>query len=193
VFITDQPDPDAARLELRHRRRARVEDRIRCGKASGLRNLPFDLWRRNQVWLELVLAAQDLLCWAQVLLLDGDLKVAEPKTLRYRLLHQAHLWAVGGDPPPAPANSSSAPATSRSLPPIPVDHRLSGWRAASMKLQATGTMVPHRDACTCGRVRLDQRRSIDRRDQPAARVVLYRQLIQARQNIQIVFDSSTTR
>jgi Transposase DDE domain group 1 len=89
VFITDQPDPDLATLELRHRRRARVEDRIRCGKATGLRNLPFDLLRRNQVWLELVLAAQDLLCWAQVLLLDGDLKVAEPKTLRYRLLHQA--------------------------------------------------------------------------------------------------------
>jgi hypothetical protein len=66
-----------------------IEDRIRCGKASGLRNLPFDLLRRNQVWLELVLAAQDLTCWAQVLLLDGDLKVAEPKTLRYRLLHQA--------------------------------------------------------------------------------------------------------
>jgi hypothetical protein len=77
VFITDQPDPDAAALELRHRRRARIEDRIRCGKATGLRNLPFDLWRRNEVWLELVLAAQDLLCWARVLLLDGDLKVAE--------------------------------------------------------------------------------------------------------------------
>jgi Transposase DDE domain group 1 len=89
VFITDQPDPDITALELRHRRRARVEDRIRCGKVTGLRNLPFDLWRRNQVWLELVLAAQDLLCWAQVLLLDGDLKVAEPKNLRYRLLHVA--------------------------------------------------------------------------------------------------------
>jgi hypothetical protein len=89
VFITDQDDPDVTTLELRHRRRARVEDRIRCGKATGLRNLPFDLLRRNQVWLELVLAAQDLLCWAQVLLLDGDLKVAEPKTLRYRLLHVA--------------------------------------------------------------------------------------------------------
>jgi Transposase DDE domain group 1 len=89
VFITDQPDPDVATLELRHRRRARVEDRIRCGKATGLRNLPFDRWRRNQVWLELVLAAQDLTCWAQVLLLDGDLKVAEPKTLRYRLWHVA--------------------------------------------------------------------------------------------------------
>jgi hypothetical protein len=47
------------------------------------------LWHRNQVWLELVLAAQDLLCWAQALLLDGDLRVAEPRTLRYRLLHVA--------------------------------------------------------------------------------------------------------
>jgi hypothetical protein len=89
VFITDQPDPDVTALELRHRRRARIEDRIRCGKATGLRNLPFDLWRRNQVWLELVLAAQDLTGWAQALLLDGDLKVAEPKTLRYRLWHVA--------------------------------------------------------------------------------------------------------
>ena len=86
VFITDQPDPDITTLELRHRHRARVEDRIRCGKATGLRNLPFDLLRRNQVWLELVLVAHDLLCWAQALLLEGDLKVAEPKTLRYRLL-----------------------------------------------------------------------------------------------------------
>jgi hypothetical protein len=41
------------------------------------------------VWLELVLAAQDLTCWTQALLLDGGLAVAEPKTLRYRLLHVA--------------------------------------------------------------------------------------------------------
>jgi hypothetical protein len=89
VFLTDQPDPDLASLELRHRQRARVEDRIRAAKATGLQNLPFDRWRRNQVWLELVLAAQDLTCWTQALLLDGDLAVAEPKTLRYRLLHTA--------------------------------------------------------------------------------------------------------
>jgi hypothetical protein len=89
VFLTDQPDPDLACLELRHRQRARVEDRIRAAKATGLSNLPFDLWRRNAVWLELVLAAQDLTVWAQALLLDGDLAVAEPKTLRYRLLHVA--------------------------------------------------------------------------------------------------------
>ena len=60
VFLTDQPDPDLAALELRHRQRARVEDRIRAAKATGLANLPFDRWRRNTVWLELVLAAQDL-------------------------------------------------------------------------------------------------------------------------------------
>jgi hypothetical protein len=89
VFLTDQPDPDIAQLELRHRQRARIEDRIRAAKATGLRNLPFDRWRRNAVWLELVLAAQDLTVWTQALLLDGDLAVAEPKTLRYRLLHVA--------------------------------------------------------------------------------------------------------
>jgi hypothetical protein len=89
VFLTDQPNGDLAALELRHRQRARVEDRIRGAKATGLRNLPFDLWRRNSVWLELVLAAQDLTGWAQALLLDGHLAVAEPKTLRYRLLHVA--------------------------------------------------------------------------------------------------------
>ena len=89
VFLTDQPDPDIARLELRHRQRARVEDRIRAAKATGLSNLPFDRWRRNAVWLELVLAAQDLVGWAQALLLDGALAVAEPKALRYRLLHVA--------------------------------------------------------------------------------------------------------
>jgi Transposase DDE domain group 1 len=89
VFLTDQPHPDLSSLELRHRQRARVEDRIRAAKATGLANLPFDRWRRNAVWLELVLAAQDLCCWAQALLLDGDLAVAEPKTLRYRLWHVA--------------------------------------------------------------------------------------------------------
>jgi hypothetical protein len=89
VFVTDQDDADLAWLELRHRQRARVEDRIRAAKATGLRNLPFDLLRRNAVWLELVLAAQDLTCWAQALLLDGHLAAAEPKTLRYRLLHVA--------------------------------------------------------------------------------------------------------
>ena len=89
VFVTDQPDRDLARLELRHRQHARIEDRIRAAKATGLANLPFGAWRRNAVWLELVLAAQDLTCWLQTLLLDGELAIAEPKRLRTRLLHTA--------------------------------------------------------------------------------------------------------
>src|SRR5215217_596564 len=59
------------------------------GKATGLRNRPFDLWRRNAVWLELVLAACDLTCWAQALPLDGALARTEPRALRYRLWHTA--------------------------------------------------------------------------------------------------------
>jgi hypothetical protein len=38
VFLTDQPDRDLACLELRHRQHARVEDRIRAAKATGLAN-----------------------------------------------------------------------------------------------------------------------------------------------------------
>jgi Transposase DDE domain group 1 len=89
VLVTNQPGRSLAWLELVHRQHARVEDRIRAAKATGLANLPFDTWARNAVWLELVLAAQDLTCWAQGLLLDGDLAVAEPKRLRTRLLHTA--------------------------------------------------------------------------------------------------------
>ncbi len=39
-FITDQTDTDIAALETRHRQRARVEDCIRTGKDTGMRNLP---------------------------------------------------------------------------------------------------------------------------------------------------------
>jgi hypothetical protein len=89
VFITNQPDPDPAILEARHRPHAHVEDRIRGAKASGLRNLPFTDFAANDAWLTLVMVAQTLVCWAQALLLSGDLAVAEPKTLRYRLWHTA--------------------------------------------------------------------------------------------------------
>ena len=54
-----------------------------------MRNLPFKAFRHNEVWLELVLCALDLIAWTQALLLDGALATAEPKKLRYRLLHVA--------------------------------------------------------------------------------------------------------
>ena len=44
----------------------------------------------NAAWLELVLAACDLLAWTRRLLLAGTgLACCEPKRLRYRLLHVA--------------------------------------------------------------------------------------------------------
>jgi hypothetical protein len=88
-FITDQVEPDPATLEARHRSHARVEDRIRAAKDTGLENLPFEGFVRNQVWLLLVLMAQDLIAWTQLLCLDGDLARVEPKRLRYCLLHAA--------------------------------------------------------------------------------------------------------
>jgi hypothetical protein len=90
VFVTNQPDPDPAVLEARHRPHAHVEDRIRTAKATGLRSLPCFEFGANDAWLTLVMIAQTLVCWAQALLLDDpDLKVAEPKTLRFRLWHTA--------------------------------------------------------------------------------------------------------
>ena len=76
-------------LELRHRQRARCEDHIRNDKDTGLRNLPFRDFEHNRVWLTLVLIAHDLIAWTQRLTLTGDLARAEPKRLRYRLLHVA--------------------------------------------------------------------------------------------------------
>ena len=86
--LTDLPG-DAVELERLHRARASAEDRVRTGKQTGLENLPFREFDHNAVWLELSLIAQDLIAWTQLLALDGELAICEPKTLRYRLLHTA--------------------------------------------------------------------------------------------------------
>jgi hypothetical protein len=88
AILTDQTGPVAA-LERDHRGRARVEDHIRNDKDTGMRNLPFRTFAHNQVWLQIVALAHDLICWTQRLLLAGELAKAEPKRLRYRLLHVA--------------------------------------------------------------------------------------------------------
>lgn len=83
-------------LDARHRAHARVEDRIRCGKDSGFGRFPSRVFAINAAWLELALAGIDLTAWSQVLLLDGELAAAEPKKLRYRLLHTAARITGGG-------------------------------------------------------------------------------------------------
>jgi hypothetical protein len=96
AILTDQPDQHIAELERRHRQRARVEDRIRDDKATGLAKFPFKQFTLNEVWLEIVMLAHDLIVWTQALLLDGELANAEPKRLRYQLLHVAARLAFHG-------------------------------------------------------------------------------------------------
>ena len=81
-FLTNTGGGQLADLELRHRHHARVEDRIRAGKDTGLRNLPFHDAAQNRVWLEVCALAADLIAWTQRLALTGWARLAEPKRLR---------------------------------------------------------------------------------------------------------------
>ncbi|GAW49591.1 MULTISPECIES: IS1380 family transposase [unclassified Nocardioides] len=81
----------AAGLELRHRQHARVEDRSREAKATGLRNFPCRAFNENRAWLEVVLTAVDLVCWTkQICFADvPELARCEIAAFRYRVLHVA--------------------------------------------------------------------------------------------------------
>ena len=102
AFLTDTaplPDhADTASLELRHRRHARIEDRIRQAKAAGLRNLPCKEVAENHAWLECVLAAADLVAWSKLICFADDPAIArcEIATFRYRILHTAARITHGG-------------------------------------------------------------------------------------------------
>lgn len=98
LIATDSPAGSGplAWLDARHRAHARVEDRIRTGKDTGFGRFPSRQANINTAWLELALTGIDLLAWTQILLLDGTLAKAEPKKLRYRLLHTAARITRGG-------------------------------------------------------------------------------------------------
>jgi hypothetical protein len=89
AFATDTRVGQLAALDARHRAHARVEDRIRTAKDTGLDHFPSRSFPINTAWLTVVMLAVDLIAATQHLLLHGDLAKAEPKTLRYRLLHVA--------------------------------------------------------------------------------------------------------
>ncbi|MGS2620177.1 IS1380 family transposase [Micromonospora sp. LZ34] len=95
AFITNTQIGALQWLEARHRAHARVEDRIRCAKDTGLRRLPSREFAINQAWCTLTAIATDLIAWLQILALTGDLARCEPKTLRYRVLHTAARLAHG--------------------------------------------------------------------------------------------------
>ena len=95
AFLTDtEPGHvpgQVAGLELRHRQHARVEDRIREAKATGLRNLPCRAWNENAAWLEVVLTAVDLVCWTKQICCADQPALArcEIAAFGYRVLHVA--------------------------------------------------------------------------------------------------------
>ena len=91
VFVTDLADTDIAYLEALYRGRGRCERQICDAKDTGLAHLPSASFAINTAWLQLVLIAHDLLAWTKLLCLDGDLARAEPKRLRYCLLHTAGI------------------------------------------------------------------------------------------------------
>ena len=75
-------------LELRHRLRARCEDRIRCAKDTGLGSFPLQGFAANRIWCQIVALAHDILAWTQMLALtDHPARRWEPRTIRLRLMH----------------------------------------------------------------------------------------------------------
>jgi hypothetical protein len=85
-----------AYIDAAHRVQARVEDAIRTGKDTGLGHFPSFDFKVNAAWLTAAMIASILLAWLKLLGLDGDLARAEPKTLRYRVLHAAARLVRGG-------------------------------------------------------------------------------------------------
>jgi hypothetical protein len=91
------PGRQLADLELRHRRRARAEDRIRCAKDTGLRNLPLQEMDQNRIWCAVVALAVELTAWAQLLALHAHpARRWEPKRLRLRIFSLAGRLARTG-------------------------------------------------------------------------------------------------
>jgi hypothetical protein len=86
AFATNAVRGQLPDLELRHRRRARCQDRIRNTKDTGLRALPLHDFAQNQIWCAVLALAGDIVAWMQMLALSGtDARKWEPKRLRMRL------------------------------------------------------------------------------------------------------------
>lgn len=86
AFVTNSTRGQLADLELRHRRRARCEDRIRLAKDTGLANLPLHSFAANRIWCAVVALAAEITAWMQMLALHGhEARRWEPKALRFRL------------------------------------------------------------------------------------------------------------
>ena len=152
AFATDAKTGQLADLELRHRRRARCEDRIRNAKDTGLRNLLLHGFAQNQLWCELVAMASELLAWTAMLALDGPARAWEPKRLRLRLVLRRRASGARRPPPAAAPGRDlalGAPAHRGHHPPAGLRPRLtSPERPYDRKdnPRARGTPLTRRDS-----------------------------------------------
>ena len=103
AFATNTSRGQLADLELRRRRRAHCEDRIRTAKDTGLTNLPLHNFTQNQVWCAIVALAVGLPAWMQMLTLAG---------------HDARRWdrtacgyGCSASPPASPSTAAPADCT----------------------------------------------------------------------------------
>jgi hypothetical protein len=96
AFATNTRVGQLGFLEARHRAHARVEDRIKHAKDSGLSRFPSREYKINQAWLQIVALAAELTAWLRLIALDGDLAAAEPKMLRFKMLHVPARLSRGG-------------------------------------------------------------------------------------------------
>lgn len=110
AFVTNTILGQLAFLEARHRSHARVEDRIRHAKDTGLNRFPSREYATNQAWLAVTTSPADLVVWARLLAPTGDTAVwpaanrtpcaaacctyGEPKSMR--LLAREHMLRFPG-------------------------------------------------------------------------------------------------
>lgn len=145
-FATNTAGRPIAELELRHRLRARAEDRSRAARATRLRNLPPNTTAQNRIWLEIVQIALDLLAWMPMLALNGKARLWEPRRLRFRLfsaaaqlvttgrrriLRLARHWPWTGPSPPHATRSHSCRT--------PADQRIHPFLREPFTTRSSGT------------------------------------------------------
>jgi hypothetical protein len=152
-FATDAKKGQLADLELRHRQRARCEDRIRCAKDTGLRNLPLKGFAQNQLWCEIVELACELLAWTQMLALAGPPAGGNRNGSDCACSPSRAAWppAAGacgsGSPSAGPGPGRSPPQPPASRPSRPADQPEQSRRPAR---RTPGDVEPRPPGATAG-------------------------------------------
>ena len=152
AFATDAKTGQLADLELRHRRRARCEDRIRNAKDTGLRNLPLHGFAQNQIWCELVAMASELLAWMRCSPSTAPPAPGNPNGCGCACSPPPGAWSAAAaacgcaSPRPGPGPPSSPPRSPACRPTPPADQPKPPLRPGRTNPRARGTPPTRRDS-----------------------------------------------